>query len=248
MEILHLITARGGSRSIPRKNLAEIGGLSLVGYKARSALKSHCCSRLIISSDCPEIRAEAVRQGAEAPFARPAELASDTASSMAAVAHALDWVEQHEGRTYDAFMLLEPSSPFGRADDYDRAAERMVNTGANVVVGMRPMEVHSTYTGTLEPDGNIASIVDRMKARADRRRQATEVEYTMNGAFYLCRWAHFKKHLDFYASSEGVFGLAMESEYSVEIDEPIDLAWARFLVDNRVLDGRHWDLPESSSH
>lgn len=80
-EILFLLVGRGGSKGLPGKNLREIGGLSLTGYKAIAAKQSRYCSRLIVSSDSPEIRNEAKRYGAEVLFERPAELATDTASS-----------------------------------------------------------------------------------------------------------------------------------------------------------------------
>ena len=79
LKILFLITARGGSKGVPGKNLRELGGISLVGFKAISAKKSKYCSRLIISTDSPEIQENARRYGVEVPFTRPAELASDTA-------------------------------------------------------------------------------------------------------------------------------------------------------------------------
>ena len=78
-EILFLLVGRGGSKGLPGKNLREVGGLSLVGYKAKAARQSRYCSRLIVSSDSAEIRAEAARHGVEVLFDRPAELASDTA-------------------------------------------------------------------------------------------------------------------------------------------------------------------------
>ena len=109
-EILFLLVTRR-IQGIAGQESARIGGLSLVGYKARSALQSRYCSRLIVSSDSAEIQAEADRHGAEMLFDRPAELATDTASSNDVVLHAMDWIETHERRRYDAIMLLEPSSP-----------------------------------------------------------------------------------------------------------------------------------------
>ena len=79
MNILFLITARGGSKSVPRKNLSEIGGVSLIGFKATAALRSKYCTRLIISSDDGELQQNALSYGAEVPFTRPEELATDTA-------------------------------------------------------------------------------------------------------------------------------------------------------------------------
>ena len=108
--ILFLILARGGSKGLPGKNLKRIADLSLIGFKARAALKCAGCSRLMISTDSAEIQAEARNHGVEVPFTRPAELASDTATSESAIEHALRWIEDTEKRRYDAVMLLEVSS------------------------------------------------------------------------------------------------------------------------------------------
>ena len=240
MDILFLITARGGSKSIPGKNLRQLGGLSLVGFKARSACKSRYCSRLIISTDCPEIQAEARRQGVEVPFTRPAELASDTASSQDVILHALQWIEDHEMRAYDAIMLLQPSSPFARARDYDAAVELMRAKNAQVVLGLREMEVHSTFVGPMEPDGRIPDIVRRVGSRRARRRQDMPADYTMNGALYLFGWDFFKQRQDFYADPQQTYGYVMDAYSSVDIDEPVDLVWAQFLVDNQLVDMNEW--------
>jgi CMP-N,N'-diacetyllegionaminic acid synthase len=141
LDVLFLLVGRGGSRGLPRKNLREISGLSLTAYKARSAKRSRYCSRLIVSSDSTEIQDEAKLFGAEVLFTRPAELATDTARSSDVVLHAMDWIEANEGRKYDAIMLLEPSSPFARADHYDAAIELFVQNNAELVVGMRETEV-----------------------------------------------------------------------------------------------------------
>jgi N-acylneuraminate cytidylyltransferase/CMP-N,N'-diacetyllegionaminic acid synthase len=240
MDVLFLITARGGSKSIPGKNLCQIGGLSLVGYKARSARRSKYCSRLIISTDSPEIQAEARRHGAEVPFTRPAELASDAASSMDVIAHAVTWIEQHEQRAYDAIMLLEPSSPFARARDYDQAVELMLAKNAQVVLGMREMEVHSTFVGAMDAEGRLPDIVEKILQHRSRRRQDMPPEYTMNGALYLCRWEFFKQYRDFYADPGGTYGLVMCPNHSVEIDEPASLSWAQFLVASKTVDMSEW--------
>lgn len=234
MNILFLITARGGSKGVPGKNLRQIGGLSLIGYKAASAKKSKYCARLIISTDSAEIQEEARQHGVEVPFTRPAELASDTAKSGPVITHAMDWIETQEGRRYDAIMLLEPSSPFARACDYDAAVESMLRHNANAVVGVRPVEVSSTVVGPLGPNGELTAIVEKMHAaRAQTgQRQTLGREYTMNGALYLFRWDYFREHEWIYYDRNKVLGYEMDPLYSVEIDEPIQLAWAEFLVNN----------------
>src|SRR5688572_15025117 len=214
MRTLFLITARGGSKGVPRKNLQELGGISLVGFKVISARKSKYCTRLIVSTDSPEIQANAERYGAEAPFTRPAELATDTATSVDVVSHAMDWIDRNTSERYDAVMLLEPASPFARPGDYDAAVEMMLARDADVVVGMRPVEVSSVFVGPLDEEGRIASIVEKMKALRSPRRQDLPQEYTMNAALYLFRWRYFKEHRNIYFSGEKAYGYVMPTEYS----------------------------------
>lgn len=240
MRVLYLIVARGGSKSIPKKNLQTIGGLSLVGFKARSAQGAGSCARLIISTDDAEIQEEARRLGVEVPFTRPSRLATDTASTEDVVAHAMEWIEANSAERYDAFMLLEPSSPFARAGDYDAAVRLMEEREANVVVGMREMEINSVFVGPLDERGRITSIIQKMQNLKGLRRQNQHVECTMNGAFYLVRWEFFKKAKSRYSDPDHTYGCVMDRYHSIEVDEPIDLEWARFLVERCIVNMRDW--------
>jgi N-acylneuraminate cytidylyltransferase/CMP-N,N'-diacetyllegionaminic acid synthase len=239
MRTLFVITARGGSKGVPGKNLAKVGGISLVGFKAISAKKSKYCSRLIVSTDSEEIQEEARRHGVEVPFTRPAELATDSASSMDALLHAMSWVEAESGDAYDAVMLLEPSAPFARASDYDNAVETMVAKNANVVVGVRPMEINSVFVGPLGEDGKLTAIVDKLQG-VHYRRQDVPQEYTVNGTFYLARWAYLQRERSLYRDPDATYGLVMDPAYSVEIDAPIDLQWADFLLERGHVDISNW--------
>src|ERR1700737_1146444 len=149
-QVLFLLVGRGGSKGLPGKNLREIGGLSLVGYKAVAARQSRYCSRLIVSNDV--------------------------------VLHAMDWIEAHEKRRYDAIMLLEPSSPFALPEHFDQAVELFVARKASLVVGMRETEVASVFVGTLGSDGSIGGIVEKMLKTPAQRAQDQPGEVTMNGA------------------------------------------------------------------
>lgn len=239
-DILFLIVGRGGSKGLPGKNLKQIGNLSLVGYRARSALKSRHCSRLIVSSDSPDIQAEAERHGAEVLFSRPPELASDTASSADVVLHAMDWIERHEGRQYGALMLLEPSSPFARPEHYDQAAELYVARQADLVVGMRETEVSSTFVGQIGNDGSIETIVDKMLSLSHLRRQDQPPEVTMNGALYLIDWNAMRKHRKIYANPSSSYGVLMDRFHSIEIETMADLAYATYVIDHGLLDSSPW--------
>lgn len=240
MRTLFLITARAGSKGVPGKNLRELAGISLVGFKAISARKSEYCTRLIVSTESTEIQDNARRYGAEAPFTRPAELATDTAASVDVIAHAMEWIESNTAERYDAVMLLEPSAPFARARDYDSAVEMMIAKDADVVVGVRPTDVNSTFVGPLDEEGRITSIVDKIRSRATARRQDLPQEYTMNAALYLFKWDHFKKHRNIYANRDTTYGYVMPPEYSVEIDTLMDLRRAEFFVEKGYVDLSNW--------
>jgi CMP-N-acetylneuraminic acid synthetase len=233
-----------GSKGVPGKNLRRLGGLSLTAYKAISARRCHSCTRLIISTESSQLQQEAARYGAEVLFTRPEELASDTASSAEVVAHTIEWFETHTDDRYDAIMLLEPSSPFGRPCDYDNAVDLMLRRRAQCVVGMRETEVNSVFVGPLSEDGRITAIVDQMRRLRGQRRQDLPQEYTMNGALYLFRWEYFKRYQNWYADRDGVFGYVMDPAYSLEIDSLQDWAEAEYLVKSGKIDLSHWEDPE----
>ncbi|MCC6658333.1 MAG: acylneuraminate cytidylyltransferase family protein [Rhodocyclaceae bacterium] len=242
MKVLFLITARGGSKGVPGKNLRRIGGISLVGYKAISARKSQHCARLIISTDSAEIQDDARRHGVEVPFTRPAELASDTAKSGPVILHAMEWIEREGRERYDAVMLLQPSSPFSKADDYDKAVELMRQTGANAVVGVRQVERPSTVVGAMDDNYCLTEIVDKMNAIREKTglRQTLPKEVTMNGTFYLFRWDYFKKYQWIFQDRTGVYGHLMDRYHSVDIDDLADLHWAEFMMEKGYVTIDHW--------
>jgi CMP-N-acetylneuraminic acid synthetase len=240
MRVLFIIIARAGSKGIPGKNLLQIGGISLIGYKALSARQSKHCSRLILSSDCPAMQNEASKYGVEAPFTRPAELATDTVSSDDVVWHAMQYIEAQTDERYDAVMLLEPTSPFATHVDYDRAVQMMIDNRANVVVGMREVTINSVFQGPMDDKGRIGSIVRKLSGLRGLRRQDLPQEYTMNGAFYLMRWDFFKARRQRYCDSASTYGLVMKPAYSVEIDEMMDFEFAKFLVEQGHVDVSYW--------
>jgi N-acylneuraminate cytidylyltransferase/CMP-N,N'-diacetyllegionaminic acid synthase len=240
MKVLFLIVARGGSKGIPKKNLLTIGGISLVGFKAISARKSKYCSRLIISTDSEEIQDEARRHGGDVLFTRPAALAHDTASTEEVMWHAVEYMNTHTSDRYDALMLLEPSSPFGTHEDYDKAVEMMEATDANVVLGMREVAVNSVFQGPMDAEGRVSSIVRNIMKITGVRRQDVAQEYTMNGALYLMKWDALAQHRSRYDDPEHTYGLPMKREYSLEIDEKPDYEYAQFLVDRGHIDLAYW--------
>lgn len=238
MEILFLILARGGSKGVPKKNIAEIGGIPLLGYKAIAAKKSKYCSKIIISTDSMEIAEVAKKYDVEIPFIRPSYLATDEASSADVIEHAMNWIEINESVKYDAIFLLEPSSPFLTSEDVNNSIEMFIEKKALGILGVREVEVNSTFVAEIDKDLNMKKHYMNIKELKGLRRQDQKKEYTMNGLLYIADWQYFKQNKTFH--SERTYAYITPKERSVEIDEMNDLYYARFLVENNIIDKKLW--------
>ncbi len=133
---LGVITARGGSKGIPRKNIKELLGKSLIAYTVDAAAGSQYLSRCIVSTDDSEIAEISKKYGAEVPFMRPEDLAQDKSTSIPVIQHALTWLKDNEGEEYDYVMILQPTSPLRSAEDIDACIQKIVDTGADSVMSM----------------------------------------------------------------------------------------------------------------
>jgi len=113
-EVLALIPARGGSKSIPRKNIRSFAGHPLIAYSIAAGLAAESVTRLLVSTDEEEIAAIARKYGAETPFLRPAELSQDNTPDLPVFQHALQWLEENEGYRPEILVQLRPTSPLRR--------------------------------------------------------------------------------------------------------------------------------------
>ena len=141
-KILGITLARGGSKSIPKKNIKPICGKPLIAYTIYEALKSKYITRYIVSTDDEEIIRIAQEHGADAPFLRPVELATDTANSADAIKHAIAFVEKEEGIKYDFVIELMCTNPLKIVHDIDACIEKLIETGADSVIAVHRLEDH----------------------------------------------------------------------------------------------------------
>lgn len=126
MEVLAIIPARGGSKSIPRKNILPFAGFPLIAYSIGAALEAKMVNRVIVSTDDPEIAAISRHFGAETPFLRPEEYAQDNTPDLPVFQHALHWLQQNEEYQPEIIIQLRPTSPFRRVRHIDQAVERLI--------------------------------------------------------------------------------------------------------------------------
>lgn len=238
MKVLFVVTARGGSKGVPRKNIKLLGGLPLVAYKIIAARKCHCDSRIIVSTDDEEIAKVSREYGAEVPFLRPAELATDSASSADVVIHTMNWVSENSKEKYDYVCLMEPSSPFASYRDFDEAIKLIIETGADTLLGMKESEVSTVFIHSLDEKGGLSEFYYAIKDLPSIRRQDQKKEYTMNGCMYIAKWDYFMEYKLFH--SENSIPYIMSEENSIEIDTMLNYELACRIVEKGLIDISLW--------
>ena len=141
MNVLALIPARGGSKSVPRKNLRLIGGKPLIAHSIEQALQSKRITRVICSTDDEEIAETAEKFGAEVPFLRPASISGDYAVDFDFHLHALLWLKENEDYIPDQVVQLRPTNPFRNVATIDRAIDALAaRPDADSLRAIRPVE------------------------------------------------------------------------------------------------------------
>lgn len=190
MKTLYLITARGGSKGVPGKNVREFLGLPLVCHAIKNAREAGAAEEdICLSTDSAEIAEAARNYGLEIPFMRPDYLASDTASSYDVIIHALDFYH-NQGRDYDRVVLLQPTSPLRNADDILQAV-RLWRPELDMVVSVCNAKTNPYYNA-FETDEQGMLHISKGDGRYTRRQDAPEVlEY--NGAVYVMSVASLRR-------------------------------------------------------
>lgn len=229
-KILGLITARGGSTSIPKKNIAMLGGKPLIWHTILVAQKSALLTRTIVSTNDEEIAAVCRGYRAEVPFMRPQELARDDTPHIPVVQHALQWFRDTGGEAYDYVMILQPTSPLRTSEDIDAAIRKAVDTDADSVMGMVLLvDFDPIKVKRIEDDAILPMFTDEGPSSA--RRQAGQAAYKRNCAIYLTKTDCIMQG-DLFGKTSRAY--IMPSERSVDINEPHDLEFAEFLLSKKV--------------
>lgn len=219
-KILALITARGGSKGIPNKNIINLEGKPLIGYTIEAAQKSSYISRIVVTTDDPKIAKESQLLGADVPFLRPAEFALDTSPSEDAILHAINWLEDSENCFYDTFVLLQPTSPLRTVYHIDEAIEEYYKSlDAVSLISVTPVKQHPAWMKVLSEDGSLKNYLGDQK-RNTRRQDLPEL-YFPNGAIYLSDVSAFKETHSFVAGK--TIPYFMDEVESLDIDTRSDL-------------------------
>jgi len=223
--VLAVIPARGGSKGVPGKNLAPVGGIPLVARAVRECVAAQHVTHVVVSTDDPSIAEVARSAGAEIVL-RPADIAGDTATSEAAVLHAMDAHEAaHGGVPVDVVLLVQCTSPFITSEEIDGVAARVIADGADTAHTVAPFHGFVWREDTEAADGAYG--VNHDKAGRPRRQDRPQ-EFLETGTAYAMRAGGFRAHGHrFFGRTELV---RTDPTRVLEIDEPGDLLRARALA------------------
>lgn len=227
MKVLALIPARGGSKGLPRKNVLDIGGHPLIAWTIAAAKQSKYITDVVVSTDDDEIARVSRRYGASAPFLRPTDLSSDTASSIDVALHALQFFGDVH---YDYIIFLQPTSPLRTAADIDEAVELMLAKQAASCVSICEVQQSPYIMYTVRPDGSLDSLLPATKVT---RRQDFPKVYALNGAIYVSSCQRLMTSRAFL--DEATVGQLMPLSRSVDIDTADDMASIEGLLSSDML-------------
>lgn len=240
--VLAVVPARVGSKGIPGKNMKRLGGLTLVGRATRLAVAQPWIDQTIVSTDDADIAAEVVRQGGDAPFMRPAELASDTASSDAMWRHAWTAAEDHYGRRFDVSILLEPTSPLRQPADLVATMEALFGGAFHGAATVSPTPAHYAPQKTLTVDDGRVGFLLEEGARTARRQEVPPL-YHRNGLCYALRREPF---LDGAPILGDRCAAVVVDRPVANIDDPFELELAAWLLERQGLAVSDLPLPETA--
>lgn len=234
MKILGVITARGGSKGIPRKNIKDLKGQPLMAYTIKAAQESGIFDRIIISTDDAEIAEVAKKYGVEVLFMRPTELAQDATPHLPVMQHAVKWLQDNENYQPDFVSILQPTAPLRQSWHLKEALDLLIKREADSVFGVVEIPNHfSPYWAVVEDKNGLGQLFigQPIKQRITRRQDFPQKVYVNNGAMYI-----FKRHLLFDANEPNFYGdrvalYPMAEKYSINIDNPEDWLLAELALE-----------------
>ena len=240
MRVLGIITARGGSKGIPGKNLKLLGGRPLVDYTIEAANDTPL-DRLILSTEDVKIAEAARALGCEVPFMRPAELARDETPHLPVIQHAAKWLLERENYRPDIVLTLQPTSPLRSAADIAAALRMLELSGADSVVSVNEVSPHAHPMRMLRVDDSGHAVLfatgQPVRTRINRRQDLPRA-WVMNGAIYACRTeVLFAAQPSLYG--DRVVAYPMPAERSISIDTPDDWAEAERALERQPHDHHH---------
>lgn len=227
MEVLGIVTARGGSKGLPRKNIHALCGKPLLQYTAEAALGAKRLARVVLSTENEEIAEVGRRCGLEVPFMRPSALAQDDTPHVPVLQDVVRKLEQ-TGHIYDAVLTLQPTNPLRLSSDIDGAIELLERTGADSVISFVAVsEKHPARMKFIDHDGRVIDPPFAEKSEGQRRQELPAL-FLREGSIYLTRRDVLMKHNSI--KGQDCRAWVMPQDRACNIDGPFDLFFAEQLL------------------
>jgi len=223
--LLAVIPARGGSKRLPRKNVLDLAGKPLIAWTIEAALGSKYIDRVIVSTDDDEIAEVSKKFGADVPFMRPTEYATDEATSVNVVLQLLEQLEV-QNEQYEYIVLLQPTSPLRTTENINESIELLIKRRSDGVVSVCEAEHSPLWSNILPDDDSLSGFLD--ESIINKRSQDLEKFYRLNGAIYLCNSKRLMQEKTFFLKDD-IYAYKMNREVSIDIDTGIDLDLARLI-------------------
>ncbi len=199
MKVIAIIPARSGSKGVPGKNIRLLGSKPLLQYSAEAALNAEMVNNTILSTDSENIATIAKNCGVEVPFIRPEELATDKASSIDVVIHAINFLEE-QGKFFDAVCLLQPTNPFRAKGFIDRAIKQFIQKDADCLISVLPVPHEFNPHWIFEPDKKGGLSIATGEKEIIRRRQDLPAAFFRDGSIYITKTSVIKEQRSFYGN------------------------------------------------
>lgn len=228
LKILGVVLARGGSKGVPGKNKRRLAGLPLVTHTLRAAKQSRYLSDVIVSTDDPEIREISAQAGVSAPFIRPPHLASDTASSVSALQHAVLFFERETNTSVDIVVELMVTNPLKTSNDIDQCIEQMLEPDTESVIAVHRLhDCHPARIKKIENGRLIDFCVD--EPVETRRQDLLPAAFIRSGSIY-CMTRNFLVEKGLRYESKVSRAYILPPERALNIDQEIDFLLAESIL------------------
>ncbi len=225
LRVLAVVPARGGSKGIPRKNLCQVGGCSLIAHAARVLKPLVWVDLAVLSTDDQEMAVEGKKHGLQVPFMRPVELSQDLSGSVEMWQHAWLASEEYFGCRFDVSILLQPTTPLRSPEEVELTLKAMVEGGHQAATTVSRVPAHFTPEKTLlKKESGVLSYY-HPKGQEHTARQTIPPYYFRNGLCYAVTRQTLIDHGRII--EEDCVGVVID-RYVVNIDDPIDLELADF--------------------
>ena len=228
MKVLAIIPARKNSKELPKKNISLFCGKPLITWTIESALDSGIFDKVMVSTDCETTASISIENGAEVPFLRPTSISGSNSDIKDTIKDVLKKYSDRLKIDFDAFCLLQPTSPLRNHLHIRKAFKMFENKSLKQLVSISRVRKHPAWMKKINSDGFLENYISPINTSLHR--QKLDPVFILNGAIYISKSDTFSETGSLHGESSGYY--EMEEAVSVDIDNALDFAYAEFLMRN----------------